>query len=374
MNPSDATFFLLLLVAMLPLTGLLLAATPFLMPKSEAFAVTVPAAEAHNPFILDCKRRYALIVGAATAGLTIAGVAAALSGDEGLVVGVMVVGVLLLCLGGYGLMLHFRSRVRVYKRDQGWRPCGARSSAAVAEDPARLPHAISLKWNLLYLPVMAVTFALCAALYPAMPDQIPMQMSFDGEISSWMPKGLGVFAFPLLFEAFVGGAIALAHVSIVRSKRWCEPGAPATSALAYGLFARAESVALVAAGLLVAASVGIAFPLAAAQMTSLDVIAAFVTAEALLVVVVSILISVVYGQSGSRLFARMGAADEMPADNDRFWKFGVFYCNPDDPSVFLPERFGIGWTINFARPGAWAFIAVFVVATAGFVWAMLALV
>ncbi len=309
MNPSDATFFLLLLVATLPLTGLLLAATPFLMPKSEAFAVTVPAAEAYNPFILDCKRRYALIVGAATAGLTIAGVAAALSGDEALVVGVMVVGVLLLCLGGYGLMLHFRSRVRVCKRDQGWRPCGARSSAAVAEGPARLPHAISLKWNLLYLPVMAITFVLCAALYPAMPDQIPMQMSFNGEISSWMPKGLGVFAFPL----------------------------------------------------------------AAAQMISLDVIAAFATAEALLMVVVSILVSVVYGQSGSRLFVRMGAADEMPADNDRFWKLGVFYCNPDDPSVFLPERFGIGWTINFARPGAWAFIVVFVAATAGFVWAMLAL-
>jgi uncharacterized membrane protein len=37
---------------------------------------------------------------------------------------------------------------------------------------------------------------------------------------------------------------------------------------------------------------------------------------------------------------------------DRFWKWGVFYYNPDDPSLWVEKRFGIGFTFNMARPVA----------------------
>jgi 4-diphosphocytidyl-2-C-methyl-D-erythritol kinase len=40
-------------------------------------------------------------------------------------------------------------------------------------------------------------------------------------------------------------------------------------------------------------------------------------------------------------------------DDDRYWKLGVFYYNPDDPSLFIEKRFGIGWTSNFGRPMSW---------------------
>ena len=32
--------------------------------------------------------------------------------------------------------------------------------------------------------------------------------------------------------------------------------------------------------------------------------------------------------------------------------FGPFYCNPDDPRVVVPKRWGYGWTLNFARPAS----------------------
>jgi hypothetical protein len=34
------------------------------------------------------------------------------------------------------------------------------------------------------------------------------------------------------------------------------------------------------------------------------------------------------------------------------WK-GIFYSNPDDPSLFVPKRYGIGYTLNFANPWSW---------------------
>ena len=37
-------------------------------------------------------------------------------------------------------------------------------------------------------------------------------------------------------------------------------------------------------------------------------------------------------------------------DDDRYWRGGFFYNNPDDPAVFVPKRFGLGWTINFGNP------------------------
>jgi uncharacterized membrane protein len=37
-------------------------------------------------------------------------------------------------------------------------------------------------------------------------------------------------------------------------------------------------------------------------------------------------------------------------DDDRYWNGGFFYNNPDDPAVFVPKRYGLGWTLNFGHP------------------------
>ena len=39
--------------------------------------------------------------------------------------------------------------------------------------------------------------------------------------------------------------------------------------------------------------------------------------------------------------------------DERRWKGGIFYVNPDDPALFVEKRFGFGWTLNFGRPMAW---------------------
>lgn len=57
-------------------------------------------------------------------------------------------------------------------------------------------------------------------------------------------------------------------------------------------------------------------------------------------------------------FSRLQAAP--PAErvlgdltDDRFWKAGLVYYNPGDPTIFIEKRFGIGYTLNFARPASW---------------------
>jgi uncharacterized membrane protein len=42
--------------------------------------------------------------------------------------------------------------------------------------------------------------------------------------------------------------------------------------------------------------------------------------------------------------------DAVFRDDDRYWSGGVLYNNPDDLAVFVPKRFGLGWTVNIGRP------------------------
>ena len=351
-------------VALVPLTGIMTIVTPFLMRRGEVFAVTVPDTAAHDPYLRRLKRCYALIMSALTAVLTAVGAFGAFTGDAGLALAVLCVGMLLLCVGSYGLMLYFRAKVQSYKKEQGWQ-ASARESVAVVGD-APVPRAVSLKWNLLYLPVIAVTLAIGAVGYAQMPDLIPQHMNFQGEVTEYMEKTPFTILVPALIVAFVAACMAFAHWTILRSKRPSNPSAPATSALAYGRFARAQSILLVAGGLALSL-LGPVMELSFIGVIGLEQAGVFVVALALVIVVGSIVISLVYGQGGSRVFSRMAASERLLADDDEHWKLGVFYYNPDDASLFLPERFGIGWTMNWARPAVWAIMLAGLVLTVAFV-------
>jgi uncharacterized membrane protein len=42
------------------------------------------------------------------------------------------------------------------------------------------------------------------------------------------------------------------------------------------------------------------------------------------------------------------------------WR-GIFYVNPDDPALFVPKRFGIGYTLNFGNRLSWFVLALILI-------------
>lgn len=67
------------------------------------------------------------------------------------------------------------------------------------------------------------------------------------------------------------------------------------------------------------------------------------------------------GQGGTRLAAGRDAASphaEPVGDRteDRHWKLGVVYFNRSDGAVVVERRFGIGYTLNFARIETWVMV------------------
>jgi uncharacterized membrane protein len=47
------------------------------------------------------------------------------------------------------------------------------------------------------------------------------------------------------------------------------------------------------------------------------------------------------------VFVRPG---QKPPDDG--WN-GIFYSNPDDPALFVPKRYGVGYTLNFGNRWSW---------------------
>lgn len=346
------------------LTGALVAAVPWLTRRREAFAVTVPESAQADPRIGRMRKAYLAAVLAVTvasaAGTYLLGTARPIAAS------------VVVCLppaAGFLLMLHFRSRVRALKREQGWTARGAQASSVAGAADRNAPKPLPLSVNLLYLPVILITCAIALALYPAMPDPVPVHFNAAGVADDCMEKGWQVLAMPAAIQLFLAVCFTATHWMIRRSKRPTSPENPAASALAYGMFARAQSAALLVTGLVVTASIVI-MPLAFAGVVTSEqsVVALIIICVA--AIVPGIAVSVVYGQSGSRLLRRMGASGGLAFDDDEHWKAGVFYVNREDPSVVLPKRFGIGWAMNWGNPRSWLLTVALIALVVGFVVGM----
>ena len=374
---TDSLILMVFLVAIIFLSGALLAATPWFMKKGECFAVTIPESAQADERFLAFRKRYAAAVLAVTliCAVALGAVSNVALGKMGsapdsdslssILVAAIVAAATIPLIASFALMLHYRKRVEAIKREEGWKAERDEAVALIGFEEAPVPP--SLAWNVVYVPIVLITLAIGLALYPSVPDMVPTHFDFAGNVNQWTPKGPALIAFPLLFEVFMAACFIFSHWMTIRSKKDIDPARPAISAYAYGAFARAECILLLVGGSVLTAVLGIVMILMMAEILSMLVTIALIIVATLILVGAMIAISVVYGQSGSRLVKRLEENGDIITDNDEHWKAGVFYWNKDDASLILPKRFGVGWTMNWARPAAWLIVGGFTLASIAFV-------
>lgn len=374
---TDSLILMVFLVAIIFLSGALLAATPWFMKKGECFAVTIPESAQADERFLAFRKRYAAAVLAVTliCAVALGAVSNVALGKMGsapdsdslnaILAAAIVVAAMIPLVVSFALMLHYRKRIEAIKREEGWKAERDEAVALIGFEEAPAPP--SLAWNVVYMPIVLITLAIGLALYPSAPDMVPTHFDFAGNVNQWTPKGPALIAFPLLFEVFMAACFIFSHWMTIRSKKDIDPARPAISAYAYGAFARAECILLLVGGSVLTAVLGIVMILMMVEILSMFVTVALIIVATLILVGATIAVSVVYGQSGSRLVKRLEENGDMIADNDEHWKAGIFYWNKDDASLILPKRFGVGWTMNWARPAAWLIVGGFALASIAFV-------
>ena len=374
---TDSLTLMVFLIAIVFLSGAILAATPWFMKKNECFAVTIPESAQADERFLTFRKRYAAAVLAVTLICAVAlGVvsnvvlgkmssAADAASLNAILVAAIVATATIPLIASFALMLHYRKKVKAIKREEGWKAERDEAVALIGFEEAPAPP--SLAWNVVYVPIVLITLALGLALYPSTPDLVPTHIDFAGNVNQWTPKGPALIAFPLLVEVFMAACFIFSHWMTIRSKKDVDPARPAISAYAYGAFARAECILLLVSGSVLTAVLGIVMILMMTETLSMLVTMVLIIVATLVFVGAMIAFSVVYGQSGSRLVKRLEENGGIIADNDEHWKAGIFYWNKGDASLILPKRFGVGWTMNWARPAAWLIVGGFTLVSIAFV-------
>jgi uncharacterized membrane protein len=217
--------------------------------------------------------------------------------------------------------------------------------------------------------IICVTFGLACigygwAQYDRLPERFVMKNSLTGEPDRWMHRSFGTVMIPPLLAICLPGWLAAWACLLQGAKRVVRLGdRQGISARAQDRFRRAQARFL--AGLALLVSVG----LVACWLRLIDIglgrtpIPSTVLGAYVWVLVAYILGGLVYigvriGAGGAKLERAVAGAPltDGLADNTKF-KLGEYF-NPDDPALFVEDRFGLSYSPNWGNRRAVAFFVV----------------
>ncbi len=223
---------------------------------------------------------------------------------------------------------------------------------------------VSAPLQVLNLAVVASSFALFAWLLPRLPDIIPLHWNGQGHIDRtghpgelWMMGGIQLFDTALLWLVAFG----------VSRERWALPSHDAERYAALQLRRRSLIVRLVEA-VIVGVDAGLGLGWLGVAAGSLPGgrgwITAAIVASAASATLATILPLALFLRPLARVQDELRAiagSEVLGTRNDGWRLRGLIYFAPADPALFVPKRFGIGQTLNFARGGAWLLLGAIIV-------------
>jgi uncharacterized membrane protein len=339
------------------LIGLIAWLLPALVPRSVPFGVRIPGARAKEPVIARQRRRYRYGVAAIT--LVVAAVVLAV-GDRPPLGGL---GVAAELAGAFALFQVARRQIMAAKHRERW--FGGLRQVVVADTSLRTdPEPFPWRWAVPSIVLTVATVVIGIVRYPHLPARLAVHFDAAGQADRYAHVSL-VSAFGPVAGQVLGTALLVGLAALVlRSKAQLDAEDPQTAGARHRRFVSSGARAL----LVLAACLSVTLLLASLTAWKLIDLArsagGLVAIMPLLGVVVLVAVLVRVGQSGSRLRIRAspgsGSARRptvVNRDDDRYWRLGLLYFNRDDPSLLVPHRFGLGWTLNLARPAAWAIVA-----------------
>ena len=245
-------------------------------------------------------------------------------------------------------------RAKALKTQKKW---DEESTQTVVADTSffRGKIAVSPLWLMVYPLIIGITIGIGLMLYDQVPMKVPMQFDFDGNVSRYADKSFSLMFFAPATQAFVALVMGLVYWVMRRARPELDPNQAQKSVKQNTVFRYRWSAFIVFGGML------LLLVFLVTQLTITNVIPMEVAmwvpmiAPAILVVAV-IILSLTTGQSGSRvkvIVDEKGTKKTFNRNDDAYWHLGVLYVNKNDPSLFVEKRFGVGFTMNWARPMSW---------------------
>jgi uncharacterized membrane protein len=296
------------------------------------FGVTVPIDFVHSHIALTALRRYRLNILALVVTIFCVAVLVLWTLPTTDSIAVALVATLAVLAEILGAFLLWHRQARIIKPHAAIVPL--ERHADLTSSPATVPI---LATALSLLPLAAA--ALCLYLHwSQIPARWPRHWSASGVANGWGTRSIGGVFGPLIAGSAIVVLFILVSIFTVRAS------GPQTAQRRRALVPLAV-IAWLLAGIFCVIDLLPLTHLASSRfmlIAALCLIAVFAVALWLL----------------RRSDLTLKATSVVPYDGtpDAKWHDGLIYYNPSDASVLLPKRFGLGWTLNFARPASWIYL------------------
>ncbi len=261
------------------------------------------------------------------------------------------------------LYIYMHNKAKNIKIELNWSEITKPSAVADTTFSTR-KIAVSKMWFIAYAIIIILTVVAGLYFYADMPENVLIRMNADGS-QEYAQKSFGILLIMPATQLLIALVFGFIYYSIKRARPELSADDAKASAQKNAKHRYAWSCFTVFGGmgmLLLFVLIQLEF---LGILNNIAYIGSIIFTSAL--ILATVVLSILYGQSGSRLKSSSDAkqSDSINREDDIYWKKGMFYVNRKDPSLFVEKRFGIGYTVNFARPGAWIFMAVILAVVAG---------
>lgn len=204
--------------------------------------------------------------------------------------------------------------------------------------------------------IIIINIVLSYKYYNLLPNKVPTHWDFSGNITGYQIKSkMLIWEMPGT-EIFTTILFFIVYKSIGWSKQQINHQDPEGSVKKNRIFRRAWSKYIAIFSILtnLILTVGTLQIFRVVDINN-KIINVIIIGFLVITLTSTILLSIKLGQGGSNIKLKgedeNSKFDSSSRDDDRYWKVAnTIYYNPDDPSLFIEKRFGVGWTINAGRP------------------------
>jgi len=357
--------FLIMVISVL-MVGILIGVTPYIVRRNIHFGVMLP--ESANELEITKRWKKQFLMWSLT--MSVLGLLPMFAGlfldldEEGLANHVAISGTVVLAIIGIVqavMYFHFHYQAKRLKQDRfSSEEVNRDARIMVSMDFHQQKTTVSNVWFVLVGGlIILVTAAFPFMMYDQIPDVIPVNWGFD-YVSTFREKSPLVFMAVPALQLGILVIFIFTNYAFKKAKQVIRPQDAKRSMEQNIRFRQAQSMFLLVMGIFTLLITGciqfmMAFAVEDGSWIALPSIGMVVFA-----LFGTIYLAWKYGQGGERYKSKKSTKninnDFQMVDDDQFWKWGMLYYNPTDPAVFVEKRFGIGMTINFARPVAWLMV------------------
>lgn len=227
---------------------------------------------------------------------------------------------------------------------------------------------VSPWWFLIDVAIIVLSIVVILVQYRHLPEQLPVRYDFNGHVTGYEQKSMWSLMTMPLIQLIVTGLLFFVYKTIGMAREELSGKDLKAAEERSRIFKKRSAAVIIYMSVIMNLLFGfisltIVQVVPFSGMLTLGVVLFFTVFS----IIPPLVVFALTGQSGSRvkLPKEEGAKKEIVRADDDNWKFGMFYYNPDDPSLWVEKRFGIGYSVNFARPGAWIVIGILAIVILG---------